>query len=103
MNVAIHEEAKDEAASHIAWFAQRSPRTAERLAELFVEAVEQIARNPQQFPLLEYAENPGNVRRARLKNFPLIVLYQVFEDEAYVFSVAHTSRQPSYWQYRLRG
>src|SRR5439155_1771616 len=102
MKFTIREDAKDEAAGHVAWFAERNPQAAERLSELFVAAIKEIAHQPMSFPLLEYRRNPGNIRRARLKKFPIMILYQVFEDEIYVFAVAHTSQRPGYWRSRIR-
>jgi plasmid stabilization system protein ParE len=102
MKFTISEEAKDEAAGHVAWFTERNPVVGDRLAELFVSTIEQIGRNPQKFPLLEYRGNPGNIRRVRLKKFPIIVLYQLLDEEIYVFAVPHTSQRPGYWRSRLR-
>ena len=102
MKFTIREDAQEEAVGHVAWFAERNPQAAERLSELFVAAIEQIARKPTTFPLLEYRRNPGNIRRVRLKKFPLMILYQLFDDEIYVFAVAHTSQRPGYWRSRLR-
>jgi len=102
MKLTIGEDAQDEARHHVSWYAERNPKVAERLAELFIVAVEEIARDPRQFPLLEYRRNTGNIRRARLKKFPLMVLYQILEDEIYVFAVVHTSQRPGYWRSRLQ-
>jgi plasmid stabilization system protein ParE len=102
MKFTIRDEAGDEAAHHVAWFRARNPKASERLSELFVETIRQIARRPASFPLLEYEENPGNIRRARLKKFPLMILYEVCNNEIIVFAVAHTAQEPGYWQPRLR-
>jgi plasmid stabilization system protein ParE len=98
----IHPEAQDEATSTVAWYRERNLQVAERLAELFGEAIEEIARHPDSFPRLEYRRNPGNIRRARLKGFPLKVLFQIRDDEIFVFAVAHDSRRPGYWRKRLQ-
>ena len=102
MRLTIGQEAQEEAADQVAWYAERNAAAATRLAALLIDAIEGIARDPHAFPLLEVRRNPGNVRRARLKKFPLAVLYQVLSDEIYVFAVAHTSRRPGYWRSRLR-
>jgi toxin ParE1/3/4 len=102
MKFTIREEASDEAAHHVAWFSERNAQAGDRLSELFVAAIQQIARRPASFPLLEYDENPGNIRRARLKKFPIMILYQVLDDEIDVFAVAHTSQNPGYWRSRLK-
>lgn len=104
MKLTIAQEAQDESAGQVAWYAERNPAVVVRLAELLVATIENIAREPLSFPLLEMRKNPGNIRRARLKKFPLVVLYQLLADEVFVFAVAvaHTSRRPGYWRSRLR-
>jgi toxin ParE1/3/4 len=102
MNPIIFDEAQDEIDELVAWYAERDPAAAQRLMDLFHEAVKRIASNPTQFSLLEMRRNPGDMRRARLKGFPAYVGYQVFDDEIHVFAVAHTSRKPGYWKSRLR-
>jgi toxin ParE1/3/4 len=102
MTLVILDEAKVEINELVAWYNQRNPVAAQRLAELFEAAVRRITAGPRQFPLLEMHRNPGNVRRARIKGFPVYVGYQLVADDIYVFAVAHTSRRPSYWRSRLR-
>jgi len=102
MKFTIREDAQEEAAGHVAWLAERNPQAAERLGDVFVAPIQEIARKPNSFPLLEYGRNPGNIRRARLKKFPIMILYQVFADEIDVFAIAHTSQRPGYWRSRLR-
>ena len=102
MRVTFDELAEQEAREHVHWYKQRNPDSGEQLAELFIATSERIARNPLQFPLMESEENPGDVRRARLDDFPIVVVYQLFEDEAFVVALAHTSREPWYWRGRLR-
>jgi toxin ParE1/3/4 len=102
MKLTIAKEAEDEAAGQVGWYAERNAAVAERLAAMLVATIENIAREPFGFPLLEMRKNPGNIRRGRVKKFPLVILYQVLADEVYVFAVAHTSRRPGYWRSRLR-
>jgi plasmid stabilization system protein ParE len=102
MKFTIRDEAGDEAAYHVAWFRARNRQAGDRLSKLFVETIREIARRPARFPLLEYPDNPGNIRRARLKKFPLVIIYQLFDDEIDVLAVAHTSQDYDYWLTRLR-
>ena len=50
---------------------------------------------------MEMPTNPGNIRRAMLKGFPLYVLYRVREETIEVFAVPHTSQRPQYWKSRI--
>jgi plasmid stabilization system protein ParE len=102
MKLIIFDEAQDEIDEIVAWYARRDPVVAQRLMDLFTNAVERIAQKPNQFPLLEMRRNPGDIRRVRLKGFPAYIGYQVLEDEIHVFAVAHTARKPGYWKSRLR-
>ena len=102
MKLIIFDEAQDEIDELVAWYAQRDPSAAQRLMNLFHDALNHIASQPAQFSLLEIRRNPGDMRRARLKGFPAYVGYQVFDDEIHVFAVAHTSRKPGYWKSRMR-
>jgi toxin ParE1/3/4 len=101
MRLTIDDEAQDEARQHVEWYAARNPRAAARLAELFIETLQRVVRHPLQFALME-GENRNDVRRARLDGFPIIVIYQLLDDEVFVVAIAHTSRQPGYWRARLR-
>ena len=84
------------------WYLERNPVIAERLAALFEQTVVSIVRQPLSFPLAEVEDNAGDLRRARLKGFPLFILYRVKENEVEVVAVPHTSRDHSFWRSRLR-
>ena len=61
-----------------------------------VEAVlQQIERNPYQFPLLE-----KNVRRALLQRFPYGIYFMVDGPNASVIAILHAKRDPSAWRDR---
>jgi toxin ParE1/3/4 len=102
MRLQIHELAAAEIQHHHEWYQQRNPKVASRLADLFEATIVRIAQDPLQFALMEMSRNPGTIRRARLKGFPLYVLYRVKPDAVEVFAVPHTSQQPDYWKPRLR-
>ena len=102
MNLIILDQAKLEVIEQIAWYRDRDLSSAERLASLFEKAIADIAIEPLRFPLMEMRCNPGNIRRARLTNFPIYIPFQVLDNEIYVIAVAHTARRPGYWRRRLR-
>jgi plasmid stabilization system protein ParE len=102
MNLVILDEAKIEINEQVAWYRDRDSAAAERLAILFEEAVIAITGKPFSFSLMEMRRNPGNVRRVRLRNFPIYIPYQVLQSDIYVIAVAHTARHPGYWRSRLR-
>ena len=101
MKLDIHPEAAAEIQHHFDWYFERNPRVASRLADLFEATVVRIARDPLQFALMEMRRNPGNIRRAMLKRFPLYVLYRITDETVEVFAVPHTSQRPDYWKSRI--
>src|SRR3954470_4620386 len=101
MNVIVLDQAKIEINNHIAWYRGRNPESAQRLAILFEKALADIASKPLHFSLMEMRRNPGNVRRVRLKNFPINIPFQVFDNDVYVIAAAHAARRPGYWRKRL--
>ena len=102
MNVIVLDQAKVEINQHIAWYRGRNPDSAQRLAKLFEKTLADIATKPLRFSLMEMRRNPGNIRRARLKNFPIYIPFQVFDADVYVLAVAHAARRPGYWRKRLQ-
>jgi plasmid stabilization system protein ParE len=102
MSLIILDEAKEEINELVAWYNERNPAVAARLVTLFEEEIVGIASNPLQYPLMEMRRNPGNVRRVRLKGFPIYIGYQFLVDDVVVFAVAHTARRPAYWRRRLQ-
>jgi plasmid stabilization system protein ParE len=101
MNLEILDAAAAEIQHHYDWYHERNPRVAERLADLFETTILQIVQAPLKFSLMEMPTNPGNIRRAILKGFPLYVLYRVREKTVEVFAVPHTSQRPEYWKSRI--
>jgi plasmid stabilization system protein ParE len=102
MRLQIQPAAAQEILVQHAWYLERDLEVADRLATLFEDTVVEIVRHPLQFSLMEMEDNPGNVRRARLKGFPLFVLYQLWDDEIEIIGVPHTSRDQNSWRSRLR-
>jgi len=101
MRLTIDVAAQEEARALVAFYTERNPKAASRLAELFVMAIERVASSPRRFSLMEGSRR-DDVRRARLRGFPIIIIYQLLTDEVFVVAVAHTSREPGYWTSRLR-
>ncbi|MFM9117447.1 MAG: type II toxin-antitoxin system RelE/ParE family toxin [Planctomycetota bacterium] len=59
-----------------------------------------IAKDPLRNPTYEGRESLRKFRRVPLKRFPYIVVYEVRNEETLVIAVAHSARQPSYWDHR---
>ena len=57
-----------------------------------------IGQDPQRYPVYEGKASSRTFRRAAVE--PYIVIYQVRKDETLVVAVAHSSREPGYWEDR---
>ncbi len=71
------------------------------LGGVFLERLEQtfqaIRENPLGFPVYEENQPGQSFRRAILRQFPFVVFYSIEPDAIVVLEVAHTSREPGYW------
>jgi plasmid stabilization system protein ParE len=56
-----------------------------------------ISQDPESHPVLETLSGGLPFRRALLKVFRYMVVFEVRPDETVVVAVAHTSRVPHYW------
>jgi plasmid stabilization system protein ParE len=101
MKLIIFDKAQGEIDELVAWYAQRNPEAAQRLAHFFDEIIRLIQARSERFPRMEMRRNPGNVCRARNQGFPAYIAYEVFIDRVHGFAVPHTASQPGYWKSRL--
>jgi plasmid stabilization system protein ParE len=101
MNLIYFDEAKAELAEAIKWYVLQSPPSAARFADCVADAIEEIVLTPNFYSRYELRNNPGNIRRARIKGFPYIVIYEVSDDAVKIVAVAHMSQRPGYWMSRL--
>lgn len=67
----------------------------------FLESLDDIFNlildNPNLFP-----KDFEEVRKALLKKFPFTIYYEVVEEQIFVYSVFHQSRNPEVWQRRVQ-
>jgi len=59
-------------------------------------AIDQIERNPRQFPLDE-----SGTRRSVLRKFPFLIVFRETADGLEIVAVSHGRRRPGYWRDRL--
>lgn len=102
MNLRILDEAVEEFEEATLWYFGHS----NQLGELFAQSVQQtflaIQSDPLRFAPVEFAEVTPLCRRARVANYPYIVIFQVLKTEIVVLSVVHTSRDPERWVRRVQ-
>ena len=58
-------------------------------------AVQRLADNPLQFPLVF-----ADIRRALLRRFPYALFFRTIDDAVFVMACFHSSRDPRIWQRR---
>ncbi len=81
----------------IAWYAERSPQSAEAFWQEVERAKRRIVEQPEAAPVVRRRS-----RRFILRHFPYDVVYLAVENEIVVIAYAHHKRRPGYWQDRLR-
>ena len=79
------------------WYEDRQPGLGERFLQAVADTVDAICQVPLRHPPLPRTFTSRTVFRRLLKGFPYGVVYEVRADELLVLAVAHTSRQPNYW------
>lgn len=86
----------EEAEAAFDWYAQQSRRAAERFLDELDRAIDQITRNPAQYPLHEFG-----TRRMVLRRFPFVIVFRDAPAGLEIIAVAHGRRRPGYWRDRL--
>jgi plasmid stabilization system protein ParE len=92
----IHPDALQEAEAATDWYAERSPRAAERFLDELTRAIDRIAGNPEQFPKFVFG-----TRRMVLTKFPYVIVFRETDSVVVIVAVAHSRRRPGYWRDRL--
>ena len=101
MNLRILWQAEQEARAAELWYEEQRSGLGEDFFAAVDEAIQKIAKAPEGFGKLETVDLQENVRRARVRRFPYIVIYVLLEDDILILAVAHTSRRSDYWIDRM--
>lgn len=95
--VAFHAMAALEMKEIYSWYEERDPETAVRFNDSVNDAVERLRQDPESQPI-EFKR----YRWVRVRRFPYRLLFeQLDQDRVLILAVAHTSRDPRYWQDRI--
>lgn len=94
----IDPAAADDIDRATAYFASHAPAVQGEFAKLLLETLLQIAASPQRFTLLETNTTDREIRRAILRRFKYLVIYEVTDAGPLVLAVMHASRQPDAWR-----
>jgi toxin ParE1/3/4 len=78
-----------------AWYAEQSGG----LADAFMTTLEATLRRLEESPL-QYQIVHGELRRAKLRRFPYLVIYNVSDEQVTVVACVHAGRDPRRWKQR---
>lgn len=93
----IDPAASDDIDQATAYFTANAPAVEGAFASLLRQTLSQIASKPRRFSLLETNDTDREIRRAGLRRFKYLVIYEVTADAPIVLAVMHASRQPDSW------
>jgi plasmid stabilization system protein ParE len=96
MRVILTPQAQADYIEAIEWYRQQAPGLDTRLRAAFTALRKRIVAGPSRFP-----PAIGGTRRARLRDFPYLVIYQVADDTIRVIAFFHMSRSPRQWERRI--
>lgn len=92
MNVRELPATLDDIMAAVAYLERQRSGTGDRLILAYEDAVDQIERFPQFYPLVEDDHPPHEIRNALLHPFDYRLIYLVRPTEAVALAVSHTSR-----------
>jgi len=97
-----HPAARDELRGAIAHDEAERPGRGVDLEEAVRRVIRRIQILHQSAPRWPRVEAPFDVRRAKVRHHPYLVVYAVLEDQLVVLAIAHTKKRPGYWRDRIR-
>lgn len=77
------------------WYDEIAAELGESFREIVDARFDDIERRPRHFPTAF-----GDVRFAKLKRFPYIILFRELDEHVHVLGVFHGSSDPAKWQER---
>jgi plasmid stabilization system protein ParE len=90
-------EAEEELRAALRWYEAKRPGLGLELIGVVDQALAAIAAMPHRFPV--WAADT-KYRRAVLRRFPYVVVFEDREDTVEVVALAHVRRRPGYWRER---
>jgi len=82
--------------SAIRYYADQSKNLGEDYAQEVQDTIDKICLNPRRYALIG-----RTVRKCNTDRFQYKIIYTVETDGILIVAVAHHSRRPGYWRYRL--
>ncbi len=98
MTYRFHPAAEAEHLEQIAFYESRLRGLGARYREHFLQTIQKVCEAPARYAI----EHPPDIRRIRLRPFPLTIIYRERNAAIEVLAVAHNRRRPGYWSKRTR-
>ena len=96
-----HPAARDELRAAVRHDEAERPGRGALLEAAVSTLLRRVRRLPQSAPRWPNLPTAVEVRRARVKRHPYLLVYAALADHIVVLAVAHTSRGPGYWLTRV--
>lgn len=93
--VVVSSAAERDYTEALCWYAERSSQAAERFDLEFDLAMQAIASNHLRFPKCDQRH-----RYYLMRHFPFQVVFREHDHKLVIIAVAHTSREPRFWDTR---
>jgi toxin ParE1/3/4 len=97
MIVRWHLDAKEEADRAAAFYKEQQLGLEQR----FLDNLEEALHRVQQHPLLYRVVAP-NIRKCKIKRFPLGIIFRIRVDCIEIIAIMHVRRKPGYWTKRAK-
>jgi plasmid stabilization system protein ParE len=97
-----HPAARDELRGAIAYDEGEHPGRGVDLEAAVRRVIRRIQVLPQSAPRWPHVEAPHEIRRAKVRRHPYLVVYSILPDQLVVLAIAHTSKHPGYWRERIK-
>lgn len=97
-----HASARDELRGAISHDEEERPGRGVDLEEAVQRVIRRIQLLPGSAPRWPRLDGPREIRRAKVRRHPYLVVYAVLPDQLVVLAIAHTSKKPGYWRERIK-
>jgi hypothetical protein len=101
VKVVFEEPASVELTEAADFYESARPGTGEAFLHAVEGALQLLAEYPRIAPMVVGTQGDAEVRQKLIEEFGVRIVYAISKDELRVFALAHTSREPGYWQERL--
>lgn len=96
MIISWHQDAKDEADLAAAFYKEQQSGLEQRFLDNLEEALHRVQRQP-----LLYRTISPEIRKCKIKQFPLAIIFRLKADCIEIIAIMHVRRNPGYWATRI--